>query len=368
MISLPVELHRLVLEDLCTKDYVNVCLVSPTWESLFAPVMFESLGCEAIRTKIEWETLRCFGEALDMQPNLGQFVRFMYLHNLRLWGQSSKIQPFPAFLKRLLNATPNLEEISISENGVKPFVESIVTNPGQFSKLKTFRFVSDCLYRPEIDLSGLKPLFCLSLTAFNAIGVYNEKGFEIPRQSALRSLYFTESCFDKEGIARTLQACPALQSFAYERPMPSIQFWKNTSVTHDVQHFNITDVTIALKPCQGCLEELSLQFPRGDTQSGTIADYSQFSSLKRLSVDERNLSASSTLPGSLEVLIIRIEEPPDTVASKCWALRNQIEQMTLPLLREVKLQIRTDCLQLKLKDLGREDPKRRKWTVERLPL
>jgi hypothetical protein len=90
----------------------------------------------------------------------------------------------------------------------------------------------------------------------------------------------------KKGIAMTLQACPALQSFTYERPLPSIQFYKNTSMNRVVQHFNITDATIALKSYQGCLEELSLQFPRGDTHSGTIKDFSQFSSLKRLSVDQ----------------------------------------------------------------------------------
>lgn len=367
MIPLPVELHRLVLGDLCAKDLVSVCLVSPTWQSLFAPVIFERLGCEAIRTNIEWEALRSFGEALDTQPNLGQFVRFMYLHNLRLWGQTSKIQDFPAFLKRLLETTPNLEKLSISENGLQPLVESIITSPGKFSKLNTFHFVSDCEYRPEIDLSVLKPLFCLSLTAFNATGVYNEKGFEIPQQSALQSLDFKESCFDKEGIARTLQACPALQSFTYERPKPRIPFWKNTSVNHDVQHFNITDVTVALKSCRGCLEELSLQFPRDDADSGTITDFSQFSSLRRLSVDQSNLSASSTLPRSLEVLIIRIQEPPDTAPSKCMALRNHIDNMQLPLLREVKLQVRADWLPIKLKDLGCEDSKGRKWTTEGLP-
>jgi hypothetical protein len=154
--------------------------------------------------------------------------------------------------------------------------------------------VSDCAYRSEIDLFALETLFCLSLTAFTAICVYNEGGFEIPRQPALRSLCFRESCFDKEGIAMTLQACPALQSFTYERPLPSIQFYKNTSVNRIVQHFNITDATIALKSYQGCLEELSLQFPRGDTHSGTIKDSSQFSSLKRLSVDQCNFKSSST--------------------------------------------------------------------------
>ena len=367
MISLPVELRLLVLENLCAKDLVNVCLVSPAWESFFASVTFERFGCEAIRTNVEWETLQRFGEALDTQPNLGRFVRFMYLHNLRLWGQVSRIQDFSAFLKRLFKVTPKLEKISISDNGVNPLAESIVTHSGNFSELKTFSFVSDSVYRPEIDISELKSVFCLSIAAFSAIGVYNEKGLEIPRQSALRSLYFRESCFDREGIARILQACPALQSFIYEQPMTSIQFWNNTSKDREVHHFNMTDVTIALEPCQECLEELSLQFPRVQTPSGIIEDLSQFSSLKRLSVDQRNLSARSTLPKSLEVLVIRFEEPADTVSSKYLALQNQIDDMTLHLLRDVKIQMRKDWLPIRLEDLGCKDTKGRIWTVEGLP-